>query len=79
MRAGEALFLCENQYGLTIVREYLTGFHKRKVAKKEDAKKRAQLREKQERQELRREVCWFSVSLYFSHFTPSCIASTRTR
>lgn len=79
MRAGEALFLCENQYGLMIVREYLTGFHKRKVAKKEDAKKRAQLREKQERQELRREVCWSSVSLYFSHFTPSCIASTRTR
>ncbi|KAL4074149.1 nucleolar protein 12-domain-containing protein [Scleroderma citrinum] len=36
-------------------RDFLTGFHKRKVAKKEEAKKRAKLREKQERQELRRE------------------------
>ncbi|KAI6157584.1 nucleolar protein 12-domain-containing protein [Pisolithus tinctorius] len=36
-------------------REFLTGFHKRKLAKKEEAKKRAQLREKQQRLELRRE------------------------
>ncbi|KAI6121501.1 nucleolar protein 12-domain-containing protein [Pisolithus croceorrhizus] len=36
-------------------REFLTGFHKRKVAKKEEAKKRAILREKQQRLELRRE------------------------
>ncbi|KAG1716644.1 hypothetical protein ID866_522 [Astraeus odoratus] len=36
-------------------REFLTGFHKRKVAKKEEAKKHAKVREKQERQELRRE------------------------
>ncbi|KIM69191.1 hypothetical protein SCLCIDRAFT_1208616 [Scleroderma citrinum Foug A] len=36
-------------------REYLTGFHKRKTAKKEEARRRAKLREKQERQELRRE------------------------
>lgn len=36
-------------------REFLTGFHKRKLAKKEEAKKRAILREKQQRLELRRE------------------------
>ncbi|KAI6046066.1 nucleolar protein 12-domain-containing protein [Pisolithus marmoratus] len=36
-------------------REFLTGFHKRKLAKKEDAKKRAILKEKQQRLELRRE------------------------
>ncbi|KAH7926509.1 hypothetical protein BV22DRAFT_1062709 [Leucogyrophana mollusca] len=36
-------------------REFLTGFHKRKVAKQEAAKKKAQLREKEERLETRRE------------------------
>ncbi|CAL1707443.1 unnamed protein product [Somion occarium] len=36
-------------------REFLTGFHKRKVEKKENAKKKAQEREKQERLEARRE------------------------
>ncbi|KAG6832639.1 hypothetical protein H0H92_014475 [Tricholoma furcatifolium] len=36
-------------------REFLTGFHKRKVAKAEAAKKKALEREKQERQETRRE------------------------
>ncbi|KAH7905198.1 nucleolar protein 12-domain-containing protein [Hygrophoropsis aurantiaca] len=36
-------------------REFLTGFHKRKVAKHEAAKKKAQLREKEERLETRRE------------------------
>ncbi|KAG1777631.1 nucleolar protein 12-domain-containing protein [Suillus placidus] len=36
-------------------REFLTGFHKRKVAKKEDAIKKAKLREKQERLDTRRE------------------------
>jgi ribosomal RNA-processing protein 17 len=37
-------------------REFLTGFHKRKLAKKEESKKRAQAREKEERLEARREV-----------------------
>ncbi|KAI0256162.1 nucleolar protein 12-domain-containing protein [Lactifluus subvellereus] len=36
-------------------REFLTGFHKRKLAKKEESKKKAQAREKQERLEARRE------------------------
>ncbi|KAG2119503.1 nucleolar protein 12-domain-containing protein [Suillus discolor] len=36
-------------------REFLTGFHKRKVAKKEEAIKKAKLREKQERLDTRRE------------------------
>ena len=39
-----------------IRREYLTGFHKRKLQKKEAAKKKALDREKQERLEARREV-----------------------
>ncbi len=38
-------------------REFLTGFHKRKLEKKEQAKKKAQEREKQDRLEARREVC----------------------
>ncbi|KAH9952968.1 nucleolar protein 12-domain-containing protein [Russula dissimulans] len=36
-------------------REFLTGFHKRKLAKKEESKKKAQAREKEERLEARRE------------------------
>ncbi|KAI0035910.1 nucleolar protein 12-domain-containing protein [Vararia minispora EC-137] len=36
-------------------REFLTGFHKRKLQKKEEGKKKAIEREKQEKQELRRE------------------------
>ena len=39
-----------------IRREFLTGFHKRKLQKKEAAKKKALDREKQERLEARREV-----------------------
>ena len=39
-----------------LFREFLTGFHKRKVQKKEEAKKKAKEREKQERLEARREV-----------------------
>ena len=39
------------------LREFLTGFHKRKLAKKEAARGRAKEREKQERLEARREVC----------------------
>jgi hypothetical protein len=40
----------------TVCRSFLTGFHKRKVARRELAKQKAQLREKQERLEARREV-----------------------
>ncbi|KAI0051193.1 hypothetical protein FA95DRAFT_1554767 [Auriscalpium vulgare] len=36
-------------------REFLTGFHKRKLAKKEEGKEKAKLREKNERLEARRE------------------------
>ncbi|THH32306.1 hypothetical protein EUX98_g1877 [Antrodiella citrinella] len=36
-------------------RDFLTGFHKRKLQKKEDAKKKAQDRDKQERLDVRRE------------------------
>jgi len=36
-------------------REFLTGFHKRKVAKKEESKKKAQARQKEERLEARQE------------------------
>lgn len=38
------------------IRDFLTGFHKRKVAKAEAARKKAQEREKQSRLEARREV-----------------------
>lgn len=38
-------------------REFLTGFHKRKLAKAEAARAKAKEREKQERLETRREVC----------------------
>ena len=41
-------------------RDFLTGFHKRKLQKKEDAKKKAVEREKQERLDARREVRLFS-------------------
>ena len=41
-------------------RNFLTGFHKRKLQKKEDAKKKAVEREKQERLDARREVRLFS-------------------
>jgi hypothetical protein len=45
-------------------REFLTGFHKRKLAKADAARKKAIEREKQERLESRREVCWsFSIQL----------------
>jgi hypothetical protein len=45
---------------MVLVREFLTGFHKRKVAKKEEAIRKAKLREKQERLDTRREVCMSS-------------------
>jgi hypothetical protein len=47
-----------------LVREFLTGFHKRKVAKKEAAIKKAKLREKQERLDTRREVCQCSARYF---------------
>ena len=46
-------------------REFLTGFHKRKLAKKEEGKKRAQAREKEERLEARREVRTLFMPLRF--------------
>jgi ribosomal RNA-processing protein 17 len=46
-------------------REFLTGFHKRKLAKKEESKKRAQAREKEERLEARREVHTLFLPLRF--------------
>jgi hypothetical protein len=52
---------------LLSVRDYLTGFHKRKLQKKEESKKRREEREKQERQELRREV---RVLIPFGHSAP---------
>lgn len=41
---------------MTPFRDFLTGFHKRKLAKAEAARKKAQEREKRERLETRREV-----------------------
>lgn len=47
-----SILLCPHLF----LREFLTGFHKRKLAKKEAARSRAKEREKQERLESRREV-----------------------
>ena len=41
---------------MNVPREFLTGFHKRKVAKAEAGKKKALERQKQDRLEVRREV-----------------------
>lgn len=49
---------------MVLVREFLTGFHKRKVAKKEEAIRKAKLREKQERLDTRREVCLCPVGYF---------------
>lgn len=49
------------------LREFLTGFHKRKLAKKEAARSKAKEREKQERLEARREVC---LHLFMSPYSP---------
>ena len=46
-------------------REFLTGFHKRKLAKKEESKKKAIARQKQEHLEARREVCVVSLNPSF--------------
>lgn len=51
-------------------REFLTGFHKRKLQKKEDAKAKAIEREKQERLEARREVCLLVSCLPSSSGSP---------
>jgi ribosomal RNA-processing protein 17 len=62
-------------------REFLTGFHKRKVAKKEESKKKAIAREKQERLEARREVCAVSLSqlLHFVGLTFTSAATSYPR
>lgn len=60
----------------TIRRSFLTGFHKRKVARREHAKKKAQLREKQERLETRREVRSLVSPARSSH---RAVASSRSR
>jgi ribosomal RNA-processing protein 17 len=57
-------------------REFLTGFHKRKLAKKEESKKKAQAREKEERLETRQEVC---ASCSLLRFLSSWADITRLR
>jgi ribosomal RNA-processing protein 17 len=47
--------IAEVTFNETARLDYLTGFHKRKVARTQAAKKKAEDREKQERQEMRRE------------------------
>jgi hypothetical protein len=59
-RAGAGLLisdLCFTSDISVCLREFLTGFHKRKLAKAEAAKRKAVEREKQERLEARRDVC----------------------
>lgn len=52
-------------------REFLTGFHKRKLAKAEAARKKAAEREKQDRLEARREVSCALVNHHLS-LTSDC-------
>jgi hypothetical protein len=61
---------------LVFSREFLTGFHKRKLAKKEEGKKKAQAREKQERLEARREVRMFLLSAFASQNQISLLIDT---
>lgn len=66
MPAGESMLFPDYTVLLILSRhrEFLTGFHKRKLAKADAARKKAIEREKQERLESRREVCWsFSIQL----------------
>jgi hypothetical protein len=51
-----------------IYREFLTGFHKRKLEKKDAAKKRAMEKEKQERLDTRREVRSCLIRLFVTPF-----------
>lgn len=57
MKPAGATFSLSYPFRLTIHRDFLTGFHKRKLAKADAARKKAQEREKQERLEARRDVC----------------------
>ena len=41
----------------SFLRDFLSGFHKRKVQQKEESRRKARERERQERLEARREVC----------------------
>jgi len=56
MHAGPFLSLSQLVLFEFVPREFLTGFHKRKVAKAEAGKKKALERQKQDRLEVRREV-----------------------
>lgn len=58
--------LCMLCIMFTLSSDFLTGFHKRKLAKTEAAKKKALEREKQQRQEDRREVRAYLKSLAVS-------------
>jgi len=79
MRGGvyTASFPCSAGYMTLQPREFLTGFHKRKLAKKEESKKRAQAREKEERLEARREVHTSFLRLRFSPPTPNIAIQQR--
>lgn len=53
---AQIIYAPKRFYATWRLREFLTGFHKRKVQKKEDSKKKREERERQERLEMRREV-----------------------
>ena len=64
MLVRKLLHLHRILFSCFLLSEFLTGFHKRKLAKAEAARSKAKAREKQERLEARREVL-----LYPYHFT----------
>lgn len=59
----------EDEADLRDLREWLTGFSKRKKAKAEEKKARAKERERQEHLEERRNVCLWSSRSFFSRLT----------
>jgi hypothetical protein len=80
MPAGTAVvyYLC-CVFKTSRFREFLTGFHKRKLAKAEAARKKATEREKQERLEARREVsCALSSTASTQQTTAATPRAART-
>jgi ribosomal RNA-processing protein 17 len=54
----------EVKFDFSAREEYLSGFHKRKVQREKHAKEAALRREKEEKKEARKMVCWFCSIVY---------------
>jgi uncharacterized protein YnzC (UPF0291/DUF896 family) len=68
--------------------EYLTGFHKRKVARRKHAEEENAKKEKEEKLRFRKEVCWScrarlritfkNTRQHYAHPTRTCSTATHT-